>query len=74
MGKVVVIAIVDEDPKKRPEGEELEAVVDEDVERFNEWFQGLGNGPLVKSERAIVKTYLAYKTKPEKEDGAEESH
>lgn len=44
------------------EGAELEAAVDEDITRFDEYFQReLGNDPLVKSERAVLKTYLWYK-------------
>lgn len=44
-------------------GEETvpEKVVDADIESFNKWFQGLGNDPLIKSERAIIKTWLAWK-------------
>ena len=42
--------------------EKLEEVVDEEVSSFDAWFQAtLNNGPLVNSERAIVKTYLAWK-------------
>jgi len=38
-----------------------EQEVDVDIQEFNEWFQGLGNDPLVRSEVAIIKTYLAWK-------------
>jgi hypothetical protein len=40
---------------------DIEQLVDADIDAFDEHFQGLGNEPLVKAERAIVKTYLAYK-------------
>lgn len=48
--------------------EELEKVVDEDLDAFNSWFQehierGGGVG-IIKPERAILKTYLWYKTHP----------
>lgn len=36
-------------------------LVDNDIAKFNEWFISLGNDPLVKAERAIIKTYLAWK-------------
>lgn len=38
-----------------------EKVVDKDIEDFNEFFQTLGNGPIVRAEKAIIKTYLAWK-------------
>lgn len=38
-----------------------EAAVDADIRRFDEWFQGLNNDPLIRSEVAIIKTYLHYK-------------
>jgi hypothetical protein len=41
--------------------ETLEGAVDDELKKFDEWFQGLGNDPLVKGERAIIKTYLAWK-------------
>jgi len=42
--------------------EKLEEAVDAELASFDTWFQAtLGNGPLVNSERAIVKTYLAWK-------------
>lgn len=51
-----------------PEGIEsagLEALVNEDILSFERWFQKQGNDPLVRSEVAILKTYLWYKTHPE---------
>lgn len=40
---------------------ELEAAVEEDIRRFDEWFQSIGNDPIVRSEVAILKTYLWWK-------------
>jgi hypothetical protein len=43
--------------------ERLEATVDEDIAAFDVWFQQQAdNAPLVGSERAILKTYLYFKT------------
>lgn len=49
--------------------QDLEAAVDADLAAFEKWFQGhLQNGePLVSSERAILKTYLYFKTRVEPE-------
>lgn len=43
----------------------LEEVVNDDIKAFEKWFMAhLKNGdPLVRSEVAILKTYLRYKTK-----------
>lgn len=49
--------------------EALEAAVDKELVAFDEWFQSRGNDPIVRSERAILKTYLWYKCKAEKKDG-----
>jgi len=39
-----------------------EEAVDAELASFDAWFQNtLKNAPLVKSERAILKTYLAWK-------------
>lgn len=43
--------------------EELETSVSEDLAAFDAWFQSLGNDPLVRSEVAILKTYLYFKLK-----------
>jgi hypothetical protein len=48
---------VEREDEKTP----VEQDVDEDIRQFNEWFQTLGNDPLSRPERAIIKTYLAYK-------------
>lgn len=40
----------------------VEDVVDQDIAVFNDFFQEkMGNAPLVRGEKAILKTYLAYK-------------
>ncbi len=44
-------------------GSDLEKVVDEDINEFDEYFKSLGNDPVVRSERAILKTYLHWKVK-----------
>lgn len=42
--------------------EEQEPLVNQEIERFDRWFQSeLGNEPLVRSERAILKTFFFYK-------------
>lgn len=46
------------------EGEVLniEQAVDEDIREFNDWFRAtLGNMPITGFEKAIIKTYLAWK-------------
>lgn len=53
---------------------ELEAIVDADIEKFNEYFQReLKNAPLISSEHAMLKTYLWWKTHPETVNASEES-
>jgi hypothetical protein len=53
---------------------ELEAAVDADIAKFDEYFQReLKNEPLIKSEYAMLKTYLWWKTRQEKPDASEES-
>ena len=40
----------------------IEPEVDQDIEQFDKWMQGSGLGdPLSRPERAIIKTWLAYK-------------
>jgi hypothetical protein len=41
----------------------LEVVVETDIRAFEEYFKSLGNDPLVGPEKAILKTYLWWKTK-----------
>lgn len=44
----------------------LEPVVDADLDRFAKFYaEKLGNGNLSKFERAVIKTYLWWKTHPE---------
>lgn len=46
-----------------------EVAVDQEIEAFNHFFQSeLKNEPLVKSEAAVLKTYLFWKTRSEKTD------
>lgn len=47
------------------EGVSVGQVVDEDVRQFNEYFQSLGNDPLIGFEKAALKTYLLYKLRGE---------
>lgn len=53
----------------------LEATVDTDIAAFSEYFQRVlkNDEPLSKSERAILKTYLWWKTHPEKHDAEQAS-
>lgn len=47
-----------------PEGVSPEQACDVEIEAFQEFFQReLSNDPLVRSERAILKTYLFWKTR-----------
>lgn len=42
----------------------IEDVVDDEIREFGEWFSGeLKNDPLMHVEKAILKTFLAYKLK-----------
>jgi len=43
------------------EGGPLESVVDADIMEFDAYFQSLGNDPIVRSEVAILKTYLYWR-------------
>jgi hypothetical protein len=46
---------------------ELEPVVDRDLDRFAEFYQReLGNDKLSGFERSVIKTYLHWKTHPQK--------
>lgn len=67
MGRVIHGFIIDafdeENPEATPEGEELEKIIDEDIELFDQWFQTeMKNSPILKSEWAMLKTYLYWKT------------
>lgn len=46
--------------------EELARGMDFEVREFEEWFRKQGNSPLIGHERAILKTYIAWKTGCEK--------
>lgn len=70
MSAVVVIVTEgdDVDESHITDSVELEAAVDADITAFDEYFQRelKNDEPLSKSERAIVKTYLWWKTHQEK--------
>jgi hypothetical protein len=56
------------------EARELEAAVDADIAAFDVYFQEvMKNDPLIPSERAMLKTYLWFKTHPEKHDAQQAS-
>ena len=46
-------------------GPELAKGMDAEVDAFEQWFAGQGNAPLVNVERAIIKTYIAWKLRYE---------
>jgi len=48
---------------KQEEGKTLEETVEASIAEFERWFMLQGNQPLVRSERAILKTFLWMKTK-----------
>jgi len=73
MSKVAVLVCVGDDNGDLVDlvGAELEATVDEDIAEFDTYFQkALRNEPLVFSERAILKTYLHWKTHQETTDAS----
>ncbi len=45
---------------------ESEQAIDEDLKKFDKFFQAIGNAKLTRYEAAAIKTYLVYKTKYEK--------
>ena len=53
----------------------LEAAVDADIVAFGMYFQEVvkNENPLTPSEKAIIKTYLYWKTHPEKHDAQQAS-
>lgn len=68
---LVVVTKGDEVSEELADGPEIEPIIDADLTAFDEYFQkGLGNGPLVESERAILKTYLYWKCVAEKAGGS----
>lgn len=54
---VLVVSSDEQDMKK------LEPIVDADIAEFDKYFQSIGNEPVVRSEKAIIKTYLHWKLK-----------
>lgn len=76
MSKVAVLVCVGDDNGDLIDlvGADLEQAVDEDIAEFDRYFQGaLQNEPLVFSERAIIKTYLHWKTHQETTDAGNTS-
>lgn len=63
--RVVVAALNGVEPVAK---EDVEAVVNQDIERFNEYFKSLGNDSLTRYEVAAIKTYLAFKLLVEPKD------
>lgn len=50
-------------------GDALEAIVEEDLKSFDAFFQGkVDNSPLRQEEKALLKTYLWWKTHPQDAD------
>lgn len=46
-------------------GQDLAKSMDVELKSFEEWFTHQGNSPLIGVEKAILKTYLAWKLKHE---------
>lgn len=64
---VAVIAVTCPAGEGSEHAAQLEAAVDADIAKFDEYFQReLQNAPLIKSEVAVLKTYLYWKTHQEK--------
>lgn len=51
---------------EQPGGEAQKVEVDLDIQEFDKWFQAQGNEPLVRSEKAILSTYVYWKTHVDK--------
>jgi hypothetical protein len=65
----VLVEVADGPHTLGADGAALEEAVDADIAKFNEYFQReLKNDPLIKSEIAMLKTYLWWKTHQEKSD------
>jgi hypothetical protein len=60
-GELKVTASLGTRSNEELSGDELLSVVSTDVKAFDEFFQTLGNNPLVRSEVAIITTYLHWK-------------
>ncbi len=64
---VAVIAVTCPVGESSEHAAQLEAAVDADIAKFDEWFQReLKNAPLIPSEKSCIKTYLYWKTHQEK--------
>jgi len=46
---------------RQSSNEELSSAMEPEIERFQAWFTEQGNAGLVRLERSILKTYLAWK-------------
>ncbi len=46
-----------------------EVAADEEIDRFDNWFQGLGNTALLPFERAAIKAFVYWRTKEAKKEG-----
>lgn len=47
------------------DGPELAKGMESEIDSFETWFEEQGNAPLVNVERAIIRTYLAWKLRYE---------
>lgn len=43
------------------EGGTIEETVDADIREFDEFFRSLGNDPVTRPEKSIIKTWVAWK-------------
>ena len=71
MAEVLVSVVTGDEVDERAVSDraELEAAVDADIAAFDAYFQKkLNNDPLLASEKAMLKTYLWFKTHTEKHD------
>lgn len=48
-------------------GEALAKSMESEIVSFEEWFEGQGNSPMVGVERAILRTYIAWKLRYEEQ-------
>jgi hypothetical protein len=56
------------------EDQKLAEAMDVELHSFEQWFRGKGNDPLVGVERAILKTYLAWKLRYEAAEGSKQHY
>lgn len=66
-GSLTVVHVYDGNPTS------VEGTVDQDINAFEQYFQGLGNDSLMGPERAIIKTYLHYKLFGPKPDAVDKA-